>query len=65
MLLRRQRLFIRHFSGRAERQRTTDAAGERQADDGTEHRCGLRHRFSCESWSWTAAMMWWALRNDR
>jgi hypothetical protein len=58
MLLRRRLLFLRSLPLPLRAKPTVE-------DRGKTHACGLRHRFSCESWSWTTAIMWWALRNDR
>lgn len=65
MLLRYRLPFFRLLSRSAARKRAARSSTQPARDRGTEHPCGLRSRFSCESWSWTTAIMWWALRNDR
>jgi len=65
MLLRHRLPLFGLLSRSAVRKQAVQSSMEPPRDGGEEHPCGLRHRFSCESWSWTTAIMWWALRNDR
>lgn len=65
MLLRHRLPVFGILSRSAARKRAVRSLVQPPRESGTEHPCGLRHRFSYEFWSWTTAIMWWALRNDR
>ncbi|PHQ62911.1 MAG: hypothetical protein COC10_08935 [Sphingobium sp.] len=61
MLPRQRSLFRRRRAPRS-KQAVADLSQKLSQERGKMHSCGLRHRFSCESWSPMAGLMWWLLR---
>lgn len=59
MLLRRQWPLMRR-SNMAVRERKQPVLPEVEQV----HACGLRHRSTCECWSFMAAILWWLLRTN-